>query len=55
MTKQKKKPHWLKSTLIQALKETADTGKQFCKECEQGAGQFCRELTNTKQQKKRKE
>jgi hypothetical protein len=51
MTKRKKKPHWLKSTLIQAMKETATSGKQFCKECEQGASQFCRELTNTTKKK----
>ncbi|KUO64205.1 MAG: hypothetical protein APF80_17455 [Alphaproteobacteria bacterium BRH_c36] len=37
-----------KGTFLQALKECGDTGKQFLKECEQGVGQFARELTNSK-------
>lgn len=43
--------HVWTAACIQALVEAGDSGKQFLKECEQGASQFARELTNIKSKK----
>ena len=43
---------WL-AAIGQAIKETAQSGKQFIKECEQGASEFGRELTGTKKKRRK--
>lgn len=49
--KHKSKHKGWRGTFAEALKECGDSGRQFLKECEQGADQFSREITNTKRRR----
>ena len=43
---------WL-SAIGQAIKETAQSGKQFAKECEDGATEFGQEIAGTKKKRRK--